>query len=567
MLAISIRTTLPLLALLLAHAVQAREAVTADEYLVAAANPHAVRAGADILAAGGSAVDAAIAVQAVLGLVEPQSSGVGGGAFMLYFDASGGSIETFDGRETAPAAASPSLFLKAGGERMDFWDAVVGGRSVGVPGVLRMLELAHRRHGSLAWEKLFEPAIRLAEGGFEVSARLYRLIAEDKYLKRQPSTADYFFTDEGEPLPVGHVLKNPDYAAVLREVATGGADAFYRGEIASDIVAAVRGVSGNPGLLSETDLADYEAKVRPAVCVIYRAHEVCGMGPPSSGGLTVGMILGILENFDLGALEPGSVEAEHFFIEAARLAYADRGLYIADSDFVDVPVRGLLDKDYLKRRAGLIDKSDSMGEADPGSPPERKTEHRAPDNALEIPSTSHFSIVDAEGDAVSMTTSVESAFGSRLMVRGFLLNNQLTDFSFAPEADGRPVANRVEPGKRPRSSMAPTIVLDSEGDLRMVTGSPGGSRIINYAARSVMAVLDWQMDAQEAASRPHVISRNGTVDLEEGTAARALKAPLEARGHEINFRDLTSGLHIILIADGRMTGGADPRREGMAAGH
>jgi gamma-glutamyltranspeptidase/glutathione hydrolase len=418
----------------------------------------------------------------------------------------------------------------------------------------------------LPWARLFEPAIRLAEQGFEVSPRLHELIAGDRHLKRYPAAAAYFYTAAGDPLPVGHVLRNPEYAAVLRAVAKDGADAFYRGSIARDIVAAVRGAADNPGHLSEADLDGYAAKRRAPVCVIYRANNVCGMGPPSSGGLTVGMILGILQNFDLGGLKPGSVQAEHLFIEAARLAYADRGLYMADSDFVEVPAKGLLDGGYLKRRAGLIDRGRSMGKAAAGSPPMKKTERPAPDNALEIPSTSHLSIVDAQGNAVSMTTSVESAFGSRLMVRGFLLNNQLTDFSFAPEVDGTPVANRVEAGKRPRSSMAPTIVLGPAGGLRMVTGSPGGSRIINYSARSVMAVLDWGMDAQAAVSRPHVISRNGTVDLEKGTAAEALKPALEALGDEVDIRELTSGLHMILVEDGVMTGGADPRREGIAAG-
>ena len=535
-------------------------------FMVAAANPHAVEAGIEILEAGGSAVDAAVAVQMVLGLVEPQSSGIGGGAFMLYFDSADRKVTSFDGRETAPAAATPALFLDAAGSKMKFWDAVVGGRSVGAPGVPRMLELAHRRHGKLPWARLSEPAIRLAEQGFPVSPRLNQLIADDKHLKRYPATSAYFHTDTGAPLPVGHILKNPDYAATLRAIAAGGADAFYKGDIARDIVAAVRGAADNPGLLSEADLAAYEAKVRQPVCVTYRANKVCGMGPPSSGGLTVGMILGILQYSDIGKLPPGSVEAEHLFIEAARLAYADRALYMADSDFVEVPVGGLVDRDYLKQRGRLIDGGKSMGEATHGAPPEKKAGLRAPDNALEIPSTSHFSIVDARGNAVSMTTSVESAFGSRMMVRGFLLNNQLTDFSFQPEIDGKPVANRVEPGKRPRSSMAPTIVLGPNGDLRLVTGSPGGSRIINYSARSVMAVLDWGMDPQDAVSRPHVISRNGTVDLEEGTGAEGLKAALEARGHEINVRALTSGLHAILVEDGKLRGGADPRREGIVAG-
>ena len=547
-------------------AAQTRGPSESKTFMVAAANPHAVEAGIEILEAGGSAVDAAVAVQMVLGLVEPQSSGIGGGAFMLYFDAASRKVKSFDGRETAPAAATPELFLDTAGNRMKFWDAVVGGRSVGVPGVPRMLEMAHRRHGKLPWARLFEPAVRLAKQGFKVSPRLSGLIAGDKHLKRYPATGAYFHTQAGEPLPAGHILKNPEYAATLRAIAKGGADAFYQGDIARDIVAVVRGALDNPGLLSEADLAAYEAKIRPPVCVTYRASKVCGMGPPSSGGLTVGMILGILQNFEIGKLPPGSVDAEHMYIEAARLAYADRALYMADSDFVDVPVRGLLDPDYLKERGALIDAGKSMGKAIAGTPPEKKTELRHPGNALEIPSTSHFSIVDAKGNAVSMTTSVESAFGSRIMVGGFLLNNQLTDFSFRPEIDGKPIANRVEPGKRPRSSMAPTIVMGPGGGLRLVTGSPGGSRIINYTARSVMAVLDWNLDPQWAVTRGHVVSRNGKVDLEEGTFWDELKVGLESLGHEINVRKLTSGLHAILVENGKLYGGADPRREGIAAG-
>jgi len=547
-------------------AARADSAVEARSFMVAAANPHAVEAGVAILQAGGSAVDAAVAVQMVLGLVEPQSSGIGGGAFMLYFDSANRNVLSFDGRETAPAAATPSLFLDAAGAKMKFWDAVVGGRSVGTPGVLRMLELAHREYGKLPWRVLFGPAIRLAEDGFAVSPRLAELVADDTHLRRYPATSAYFHTDAGAPLPAGHVLKNPDYAKTLRAIAAGGAAAFYEGDIARDIVAAVRGATDNPGLLTEADLAGYRARIRPPVCIDYRSHGVCGMGPPSSGGLTVAMILGILQRFPMAGYAPGSVEAEHLFIEAARLAYADRALYMADSDFVPVPVAGLLEPEYLAQRSRLIAPGRSMGTAAAGTPPRQRTERLAPDNAIEVPSTSHLSIVDAEGNAVSMTTSIESAFGSRLMVRGFLLNNQLTDFSFAPEQDGRPVANRVEAGKRPRSSMAPTIVLNSDRTLRLVTGSPGGSRIINYVARSAMAVLDWDMDPQAAVSRPHVVSRNGTVDLEQGTPAESLKGALEARGHEVRVGALNSGLHAILVSGGRLLGGADPRREGIAAG-
>ena len=545
---------------------QAPRPVESNKFMVVAANPLAVEAGIEMLEAGGSAVDAAVAIQLVLGLVEPQSSGIGGGAFMLYYDAASKKIKSFDGRETAPAAATPDLFLDAAGKNMKFWDAVVGGRAVGVPGVPRMLEMAHRRHGRLPWAQLFQPAVRLAEEGFAVSPRLSELIARDKHLKRYPATAAYFHTEAGEPLPVGHILKNPEYAATLRAIAEGGADAFYLGGIARDIVSTVNDAADNPGRLSIADLGIYEAKTRPPVCVTYRANKVCGMGPPSSGGLTIGMILGILKNFAVGEMIPGSIEAEHLFIEAARLAYADRALYMADSDFVSVPVEGLLDPNYLRERGGLIDVEKTMGRTAAGEPPLKKTELLVPGETLEIPSTSHFSIVDAKGNAVSMTTSIESAFGSRMMARGFLLNNQLTDFSFSPEKDGELVANRVEPGKRPRSSMAPTIVLGPKGGLRMVTGSPGGSRIINYTARSVMGVLDWKLDPQWAVTRGHVVSRNGTVDLEEGAFFDELKVGLEDLGHKIKVRKLNSGLHVILVENGKLYGGADPRREGVAVG-
>jgi len=565
--ALSVALALPLVA----HATDApsiapdRTAVVAQRYMIAAANPLAARAGYDVLAAGGSAVDATIAAQLVLGLVEPQSSGIGGGAFLVHWDAAAREVMSYDGRETAPAAAEATLFVKPDGERMGFWDAVVGGRAVGAPGLLRMLELAHERHGKLPWAELFQPAIDLAEQGFEVSPRMAALVARDKYLDRYPETRAYFFPG-GEPVPVGYLLKNPAYAATLRAVAQGGADAFYTGEIAAAIVDAVRAAQDNPGLLSIEDLAGYEAKARPAVCGRYRGHRVCGMGPPSSGGLTVAMILGTLGAFDLVPRHPASPDALHLFAEAARLAYADRGLYMADSDFVDVPVEGLIDPGYLKSRAALIDTAKSMGKAAPGEPP-RRAGALAPDVALELPSTSHISVVDAAGNAVAMTTSVENAFGSRVMVRGFLLNNQLTDFSFLPERDGVPIANRVEAGKRPRSSMAPTLVFAPDDSLLLVVGSPGGSRIINYVALAVIGVVDWNLDPQQAINLPHVVNRGGKTDLEEGTAVEAHAAMLTALGHEVSIRGLNSGLHAIEVRpDGTLLGGADPRREGVALG-
>jgi gamma-glutamyltranspeptidase/glutathione hydrolase len=535
--------------------------------MVAAANPHASRAGLEVLRQGGSALDAAIAVQMVLNVVEPQSSGIGGGAFLLYYEAATRTVFAYDGRETAPAAASEDLFFGPDGEPMKFFDAVVGGRAVGVPGVLRMLDLAHSRHGKLPWAGLFGPAIAIAENGFEVSPRLNKLITGDRFLNTFATARDYFYRPDGTPRQVGDLLINRPLANTFKRIAEGGADAFYAGPIAADIANAVRGVTANPGLLTVGDLAGYEAKAREPVCLGYRDWRVCGMPPPTSGGVAVLQILGMLSSFDMGALEPNSAVAIHLIAEASRLAFADRGRFLADADFVDVPVRGLLDSGYLRDRARLIDRETTQGgRAAAGDPPFQKTQIEGAGASLEQPSTTHFSIVDAGGNAVSMTSSVESAFGSRMMVRGFLLNNQLTDFSFRPERDGVKVANRVQPGKRPRSSMSPTFVLADDGKLLMAIGSPGGSRIIGYVTQTIIAVLDWGLDIQAAINLPHAVNRNGATDIEEGAAPAGLKADLEARGHEVRERTMTSGLHGITVAPGGLTGGADPRREGLVVG-
>ncbi|HSK40084.1 MAG TPA: gamma-glutamyltransferase [Arenibaculum sp.] len=544
-----------------------KASVEAGDFMVVAANPLAAEAGYRVLREGGGAVDAAIAVQLVLNLVEPQSSGIGGGAFLLHWDALDETLTAYDGRETAPAEAGPDLFLDPDGQPMEFSDAVIGGRSVGTPGTLRLLELVHRLHGRLPWERLFQPAIDRAEQGFEVSPRLAALIrSEADSLRRYPGTRGYFFGPDGEPLAAGARLRNPDFAATLRAVAERGADAFYGGDIARDIVRTVRQAEGNPGKLSQADLAGYRVAVRQPVCGGYRAYVVCGMGPPSSGGLTVLQILGMLEHFDMASLDPLSVDATHLFAEASRLAYADRALYMADADFVPMPVAGLLDPSYLMLRAQLIDRDAAIAEPEAGNPPWRDARAYAPDRSIEIPSTSHVSIVDGRGDIVSMTTTIEAGFGSRLMVRGFLLNNELTDFSFAAEQDGRPVANRVEPGKRPRSSMAPTFVFDRAGAPFLVTGSPGGARIIGYVARNVIGVVDWGLDPADAVALPHAVSLGGGVDLEEGTPIAGIEAPLEALGHTVDVRELNSGLHAIKLHHGKLIGGADPRREGMALG-
>lgn len=536
--------------------------VLADSWMIAAANPHAVEAGAAILRAGGSAADAMIAAQLVLGLVEPQSSGLGGGAFLVWYDAASGELTTLDGRETAPLAATPTLFQDAQGEPLAFFGAVVGGRSVGTPGTPALLAEAHRRWGRTPWPALFRDAADLAETGFAVSPRLAGLVARDaERLARFPATAAYFLPG-GQPVAAGQVLKNPAYADTLRQLAARGADAFYTGPIAADIVRTVQTAPGNPGVLDQTDLALYQVRERAPVCVTYRAHEVCGMGPPSSGALTVGQILGMLEHHALPG--PDSAEAWRLIGDASRLAFADRGRYMADSDFVPMPTQGLLDPAYLAERAELLSGDDALPEVAPGNPEFDHARTWADDDAIEFPSTSHISIVDSQGNVLSMTTTIENAFGSRLMVRGFLLNNELTDFSFRTHRDGVPIANRVEPGKRPRSSMSPTIVM-KDGRPVLAVGSPGGSRIIGYVAKTVIAWLDWGLDVQQAVALPHAVNRFGVYDLEAGTPAAALQAPLEAMGYEVNLRDLNSGLHAIEIGDG-LKGGADPRREGIALG-
>jgi gamma-glutamyltranspeptidase/glutathione hydrolase len=538
--------------------------VEADTWMVAAANPLAVAAGADVLRAGGSAADAMVAVQAVLGLVEPQSSGLGGGAFLVWYDAATGTLTTLDGRETAPLAARPTLFQDEAGEPLGFFDAVVGGRSVGTPGTPALMEEAHRRWGQRPWPSLFSAAIDHADAGFAVSPRLAEMVARDaERLARFPDTAAYFLPG-GAPIAEGATLANPAYAETLRAIAAQGTRAFYTGPIAEDIARTVRTVPGNPGVLSTVDLALYQVRERPPVCVTYRAHEVCGMGPPSSGALTVGQILGMLDGFDLGALGPDDPQAWRLIGDASRLAFADRGRYMADSDFVPMPTKGLVAPDYLASRADLLKRETALTEVAPGEPEFDHALHFADDTSPDRPATSHISIVDAAGNVLSMTTTIENGFGSRLMVRGFLLNNELTDFSFRTHRDGVPIANRLEPGKRPRSSMSPTIVM-RDGAPVLAIGSPGGSRIIGYVAQAIIAWADWGMDVQEAVAMPHAVNRFGTFDLEAGTAAEALQPDLEALGFEVSVRDLNSGLHAIEIGD-TLRGGADPRREGIALG-
>ena len=536
----------------------------AKEYMVSSANPYATEAGLRIIEKGGSAIDAAITVQLVLNLVEPESSGIGGGAFSLYWDNANKKLSSYDGREKAPMLADGKLFQQ-NGKNMNWWEALAGGRAVGVPGVIAMLEMVHKKHGKLPWNTLFEDAIELAENGFEISPKLGASIANrtNPALGRYEATWDYFFPD-GKPLAAGTIKKNPEFAMTLRRIALLGSKGFYKGQIAMDIVKAVHDAADNPGLMSVADMANYEAIERPPVCADYKQYKVCGMGPPTSGGMTVIQILKLLEDKNLAQYAPLSVESAHLFAQAGKLAYADRGKYMADADFVKVPVEGLIDAKYLAERAKLISDKD-MGKAIAGIPP-NADKNWIQSKTPEQPSTTHFSIIDKQGNGFSMTSSIEMAFGSTVMVRGFLLNNQLTDFSFSEQKNEVLIANRVQPGKRPRSSMSPFMVFDKDDNLKMVIGSPGGSRIINYVAKTMLGVMEWNMDIQDAISMPHYVNRNGNTDLEQNTDATSLKEGLEAKGHKVSVRDLNSGLHGIMRTKEGLEGGADPRRVGKALG-
>ncbi len=556
----------------------------AEKYMAAAANPLAAEAGREMLRRGGSAIDAAIAMQAVLTLVEPQSSGIGGGALIVLWD--GKTVRTYDGRETAPAGATEKLFLQANGQPMGFTQAQIGGRSVGTPGVLRALELAHQKHGRLPWAQLFEPAIQLAEQGFAISPRLHQLIAADSSMPRSAEMMAYFRNADGSPKVVGTSLKNPALAAVFKRIAHEGPDALYTGPVAEEIVTKVQG-HANPGSLSLTDLAHYQAKERAPLCTDYKRWQVCGMPPPSSGGIAVAQILGTLQALEtrdkrlalaplkpIKTTAPAGIEpdpqAVHLISEAERLAYADRAQYVADTDFVPVPVKGLVDPAYLASRAALIGER-SMGTAKPGTPPGIQVAY-APDRSPLRISTSQVVAVDDAGGAVSMTTTIESAFGSHIMVQGFMLNNEMTDFSFISEENGQKVANRVEPGKRPRSSMAPTLIFDRQsGEFLATVGSPGGSQIIEYVAKSAIGLLDWNLDAQAAINLPNFGSRNGPTELERGQFSPMLIQALKDKGHSVSEIDMTSGTQaIVRVKDAQgkasLAGGADPRREGQALG-
>ncbi len=540
--------------------------------MVAAANPLAVEAGLEMLRQGGSALDAAVAVQSVLGLVEPQSSGLGGGSFLLYYDAKTGDVVSFDGREAAPAGANANLFQGEDGNSLGFLDAVNSGRSVGVPGAVDMLALAHSEYGALPWKTLFAPGIKLAREGFKVSPRLAFVLNAYGYraqLDKNAAARAYFFLPNGMPLPEGHLLQNPDYAATLTAISKNPR-ALLEGKIAQDIVDAVH-LDPRPGTLSLDDLKNYHATRRQPVCRPFKDKQICSAPPPSSGGMAMNGIMGILENINFSADGAADPQNWHYFIEAQRLTYADRDLYMADNNFIDVPMKGLLNKSYLKHRAQSIDPTRAIVHVEPGPKEEifagQAMQERGKDNTDEVPGTTHMAIVDGAGNVVSMTTTVESVFGSKRFTNGFLLNNQLTDFARYPyDEGGKPLANAPAAGKRPRSSMSPTLVLDDGGAFYMATGSPGGNSIIAYTAKTLVGVLEWGLSPQEAINLPNVVARGDVTTVESPRADPALVPALVAMGHQIKeIRGENSGLHSILVGpDGTLIGGADPRREGVA---
>ncbi|MBB1312049.1 gamma-glutamyltransferase [Aliivibrio sp. SR45-2] len=536
--------------------------VEGKEWMIASANHYASEAGAEMLRKGGNAIDAMVATQLVLGLVEPQSSGIGGGAFLVYWDAKKKALTTFDGRETAPLEVTPQLFQDDKGQPLKFYDAVVGGRSVGTPGTIKLMWDTHQKLGKLDWKTLFEPAIKLAKDGFTVSPRLATLVKNDQeYLQRSPAAKTYFFNQDGSPITAGQDLKNPDYAKTLQAISDNGAVAFYQGDIAKRIVNTVRNETANPGVLNLIDFTAYQVKEREPVCAPYRQYSICGMGPPSSGALTLGQILGMLSHYPLSDMGKDDVQSWKLLGDASRLAFADRGKYMADSDYVPMPTQGLLDNDYLKKRAELLKGKEALTETSAGSPPWSHAHNYALDEAIELPSTSHFSIVDKDRNVVSITTTIENGFGSRLMVGGFLLNNELTDFSFRSQVDGVPIANRIEPGKRPRSSMAPTIVMENNKPY-MAIGSPGGSQIIGYVAKTLVAHLDWDLNLQQAIDLPNMNNRFGAFEIEKDTAAEAWGPKLEKLGFTIQVKELNSGVQAIKLQGDSLIGAADPRREG-----
>ncbi|MFA0069168.1 gamma-glutamyltransferase [Vibrio breoganii] len=544
---------------------ETKKAQQSKKWMVTAANPIASQYAAQVLNGGGNAIDAMVVTQLVLGLVEPQSSGIGGGAFLVYWDGEKKNLTTFDARETAPLAVKPEHFISEDGQPLKFYDAVVSGLSVGTPGAIKLLWEMHQKHGSVKWPRLIEPVIELAEQGFTISPRLASLIERDKqHLSIDANSKAYFLNADGSAKQAGEVLINQAYADTLKLLATYGENAFYQGDIANDIVTAVANHPKHTGVLAKKDLARYEVIERTPICVDYLEYDVCGMGPPSSGGIAVGQILKLSEQFPLH--EWGSSNANSYKVigDATQLAFADRGKYLADSDFVSVPSQGLINEDYLKQRAEMINLKAPLKSVSAGSPPWEIALNYANDQSIELPSTTHFNIVDAEGNVVSLTSSVENVFGSRIMVRGFLLNNQMTDFSFKHHQDDQIIANHIAPGKRPRSSMSPTIVLKN-GSPYLSIGSPGGSYIIGYVAQALIAHLAWQLPLEEVVQLPHISNRFGTVEFEQDTSAQQYEQQFKKWGYKTKLKPLNSGLHIIKIEQD-LTGAADPRREGVAIG-
>ena len=502
----------------------------------------------------------------MLNLVEPESSGLGGGAFMLVYDPRTKRTTSFDGREMAPASATPTMFLDAGGQPRTKPDAIPGGLSVGIPGVVKMLALAHKKYGKLPWAKLLEPAIKLADDGFPVGPKLARTIKNFTRGASMPDLKEHFYHADGTPLAEGEIYKNAEYAATLRKIAAEGPDGFYKGDIAQAIVDKVQHAPRQQGGMTMADLANYQAKERAPVCGNYRQYHVCSMGPPSSGGIAVLQILGMLQRFTPEQLTPNTVSGAHLFAEASRLAYADRAMYLGDPAFVDVPIRGLTDQGYVQSRAALIDPAKDMGTATAGTPPQKHAA-LAPQVSPVLHGTSHMTIVDDSGEVIAMTTSVESVFGAEIMTRGFMLNNTLTDFSFQPVRDGKPVANAPAPGKLPLSAMSPTIVFDKNGNFLVSVGSPGGPAIIDYVAQILIGILDAKMSPKDAISMPHEINMNGNTLLERSPTSDQLAAQLTAMGHTVQVPQVEgSGLHGIQKVKGGYIGAADPRRDGIALG-
>ncbi|MDA0763068.1 MAG: gamma-glutamyltransferase [Proteobacteria bacterium] len=540
--------------------------VISDDWMVVTANFQASKAAAKILEKGGTAVDAMISAQIVLGLVEPESSGLGGGAFLVYYDNVKKEVTTLDGRETAPKKVSPVMFQDNKGNPIKFFDAVIGGKSVGVPGVPALLEKSYLKWGKTKWSLLFEDGIKLADDGFVVSKKLSSSVKKNKEsLIKFKKNKEYFFP-QNIPIEPDQILLNKEYAKTLKQFSQHGSKVFYSGKIAKDIIYTVQKSSHNPGVLSIEDLLFYKVIERKPVCSLYRDFKVCGMGPPSSGALTISQILGMIEKYDLSKLGPKNPETWRIIGDASRLAFADRSLYMADKDFVNVPIDQLINKKYLLKRAKQLETKKKIEVIEAGKLYNKNSLNYAKDISIELPSTSHISIVDIYGNALSMTTTIENGFGSRLMTKsGFLLNNQLTDFSFKTHNEGKKIANSIEPGKRPRSSMSPTIIFKDNKPIYII-GSPGGSQIIGYVVNTIIALIDWKMNVQAASSMPHAINRFGTYDLELGTSIAELKIPLEQMGYKVNLKKFFSGLNIIEI-NNKLYGGSDHRREGIAIGN